>query len=55
VIGGLRHEPAVVVLSRQALPTFDRSVYARADGVARGAYVLADTNGEPDVVLLATG
>jgi transketolase len=55
VIGGLRHEPAVVVLSRQALPTFDRSVYARADGVARGAYVLADSDGEPDVVLLATG
>jgi len=55
VIGGLRHEPAVVVLSRQALPTLDRSVYAPADGVARGAYVLADAGGEPDVVLLATG
>ncbi|MDA8318022.1 MAG: transketolase, partial [Actinomycetota bacterium] len=55
VVGGLRHEPAVVVLSRQALPTFDRSVYAGAEGVAQGAYVLADTDGEPDVVLLATG
>ncbi|MGC9220484.1 MAG: transketolase [Solirubrobacteraceae bacterium] len=55
VIGGLRHEPAVVVLSRQALPTLDRSIYAGAEGVVRGAYVLADGGGEPDVVLLATG
>ena len=50
----LRHEPAVLVLSRQALPTVDRSVFAAAD-VAKGAYVLADTDGEPDVVLIATG
>jgi len=55
VICGLRHEPAVVVLSRQALPTFDRTVYGGAEGVSRGAYVLADTEGVPDVVLLATG
>jgi transketolase len=55
VVGGLRHEPAVVVLSRQALPTLDRTVYASADGVARGAYILAEADGEPDVVLLATG
>ena len=38
----LRHEPAVLVLSRQPLPTLDRSKYASAAGVARGAYVLAD-------------
>jgi transketolase len=44
------------VLSRQALPTFDRSVYAPASGVARGAYILADApSGKPDVLLLATG
>jgi transketolase len=52
----LRHEPAVLVFSRQALPTFDRSVAAPAAGVARGAYVLLDAEGgEPDVVLIATG
>jgi transketolase len=50
----LRREPAVLVLSRQALPTIDRSVFAAPD-VAKGAYVLADTDGEPDVVLIATG
>jgi transketolase len=50
----LRHEPAVLVLSRQALPTLDRSVVASPD-VARGAYVLADADGEPDVILIATG
>ena len=52
----LRHEPAVLVLSRQALPTFDRSKYAPASGVTRGAYVLADAPGtRPDVILIATG
>lgn len=54
VVMKLRHEPAVLVLSRQALPTVDRSLFAAAD-VARGAYVLADTDGPPDVVLIATG
>ena len=50
------HEPAVLVLTRQALPTLDRSRYAAADGVARGAYVLADApDGKPEVLLLATG
>ena len=44
----LRHQPAVLVLSRQPLPTLDRSKYAPASGVARGAYVLADApGGEP--------
>jgi transketolase len=52
----LRHEPAVLVLSRQPLPTFDRSKYAPASGVARGAYVLADSPGKnPEVILIATG
>ena len=52
----LHHEPAVLVVTRQALPTLDRSRYASADGVARGAYVLADPpDGEPEVLLLATG
>jgi transketolase len=52
----LRHEPAVLVLSRQPLPTLDRSKYAPASGVARGAYVLGDTSGgKPEVILIATG
>jgi transketolase len=52
----LRHEPVALILSRQALPTLDRSVYAPASGVAQGAYVLADApDGKPDVLLLATG
>ena len=52
----LRHEPAVLVLTRQAVPTLDRTRYASAAGVAKGAYVLADAdNSQPDVLLLATG
>jgi transketolase len=51
----LHHEPAVLVLSRQALPSVDRSRTGSAAGVARGAYVLADTDGAPDIVLIATG
>lgn len=56
VIMQLRHEPVVLVLTRQALPTLDRAKYASAEGVRRGAYVLADAgDGNPDVLLLATG
>jgi transketolase len=56
VIMKLHHEPAVLVLTRQAVPTIDRSKYASASGVAHGAYVLADApGGKPDVLLLATG
>ena len=56
VIMQLRHEPVVLVLTRQALPTLDRAKYASAEGVRRGAYVLADAgDGKPDVLLLATG
>jgi transketolase len=52
----LRHQPAALVLSRQPLPTLDRSKYAPASGVARGAYVLADAPGSnPEVILIATG
>jgi len=55
VVGALRREPAALVLSRQALPTFDRTRVAPASGVAQGAYVLADAEGSPDVILIATG
>jgi transketolase len=56
VIMKLHHEPAVLVLTRQALPTIDRGKYAPASGLAHGAYVLADAaGGKPDVLLLATG
>jgi transketolase len=52
----LRHEPAVLVLSRQPLPTLDRKKYAPASGVARGAYVLADASqGNPEMILIASG
>ncbi len=52
----LRHQPAVLALSRQPLPTLDRSKFAPAAGVARGAYVLADPpEGKPEVILIATG
>ena len=50
------HGPSTLVLSRQAMPTLDRTKYAPASGVAKGAYVLADAEGgKPDVILLATG
>jgi transketolase len=52
----LRHQPALLALSRQPLPTLDRSKYAPASGVARGAYVLADApGGNPEVILIASG
>jgi transketolase len=52
----LRHQPAVLALSRQPLPTLDRSKYASATGVARGAYVLADVpGGNPELILIASG
>ncbi|MEG8023620.1 transketolase [Sphingomonas aurantiaca] len=47
--------PAALILSRQALPTLDRTKYASADGVEQGGYVLADSDGTPDVILIATG
>ena len=52
----LRHEPAVLALSRPPLPTLDRTKYAPASGVAHGAYVLADTPGaKPEVILISSG
>jgi transketolase len=52
----LHHQPAVLVLSRQALPTLDRTTYAVASGLEKGAYVLAEApGGTPEVLLLATG
>jgi transketolase len=56
VILKLHHQPAALILTRQALPTIDRGKYAPASGLARGAYVLADApDGRPDVLLLASG
>ena len=56
VVLGLKHQPACLILSRQNLPTLDRTRYAAASGLARGAYVLADSGGgPPEVILIATG
>jgi transketolase len=56
LVAALRHEPAALILSRQALPTLDRSTLAPAAGVANGAYVLAEADtGTPEVIFLATG
>jgi len=56
VIMQLRHQPAALVLTRQAVPTFDRSEYASAEGVAKGAYVLADApDGQPQIILMGSG
>jgi transketolase len=56
VIMKLQHQPVALVLSRQPIPVFDRTRYASANGVARGAYVLADAEGgRPEVILLSTG
>jgi transketolase len=56
VIMTLKKEPVALVLTRQALPTFDRTKYASATGVARGAYIMADAEGgKPQVILMATG
>jgi transketolase len=56
VIMQFHHQPAVLVLTRQDVPTLDRSKYAPASGLARGAYILADApRGRPDVLLMASG
>jgi transketolase len=56
IVAKLQHQPALMVLTRQNLPTFDRTKYAAASGTAKGAYVLADASGgKPDVILIGTG
>ncbi|MGA9505276.1 MAG: transketolase, partial [Terriglobales bacterium] len=56
VIMNLKKEPVALILTRQALPTFDRTKYSSPAGVARGAYILADAEGgKPQVILMATG
>jgi transketolase len=56
VIMKLQHQPVALVLSRQPMPVLDRTRYASASGVARGAYILADAEGgRPEVILLSTG
>ncbi len=55
VVMQLHDRPASLILSRQALPTIDRSKYSSAAGVAKGAYVVADCEGVPAVILMGTG
>jgi transketolase len=56
VIMNLHHEPVALILTRQDVPTLDRSKYAPASGLARGAYILADpSDGRPEVILIGTG
>ena len=50
-----RHQPTALVLTRQNVPILDRSKYASAEGLERGGYVLADADGEPEVILIGTG
>jgi len=56
VIMKLQHEPVALILSRQNMPTLDRTKYSAAAGVAKGAYILGDAaDGKPEVILIATG
>ena len=55
VLMPMKNQPVALVLTRQTVPTFDRSKYAPAKGLAQGAYVLADSGGTPDVILIGTG
>jgi transketolase len=50
-----RHRPTVLALTRQVVPTLDRSIYASAEGLTRGAYVLNPGSPDPDLILIATG
>ncbi len=47
--------PTALILTRQSVPTIDRSVYPSEDNLEKGAYVLADTEGDPDVIVIGTG
>ena len=55
VVMQLKKQPSLVALTRQAVPTFDRTKYASAAGLAKGAYVMANAGGTPDVILMGTG
>jgi len=55
VIMQQKHQPAALVLTRQNVPVLDRSRYASAEGLRRGGYVLADSDGDPELILIATG
>jgi transketolase len=55
VIMKLRGQPVALILTRQAIPTFDRTKYASAEGVQRGAYIIAGKDPQPDVILMGTG
>lgn len=50
-----KNTPTALILSRQDLPVFDRTKYAPAEGALKGAYILADSDGTPDVIMIATG
>jgi len=50
-----KHNPVALILTRQAIPTLDRAKFAPASGLAKGAYVLADCDGTPDIILIGTG
>ena len=52
---GEKQHPVILALSRQALPTVDRTVFAPASGLQKGGYVLRDYNGVPELLLIATG
>ena len=56
IIANLKHSPVALVLTRQNVPTLDRTKYAPASGAAKGAYVVADApGGKPELILLGTG
>ncbi len=52
---GLKNKPAALILTRQNVPTFDRTIYHSAEGALRGGYILADSDEMPEVILIATG
>ena len=50
-----KKHPIVLALTRQAVPTLDRTKYAPASGLRQGAYILSDCQGQPDIILIGTG
>ncbi len=52
---GVKDHPVALILTRQNVPTFDRDTYESADGAIKGAYIIADSKGEPDVIIIGTG